>query len=135
MRLKTGVVVGLLSSAPAWPADVKLFSMSITHKAEAGEVLANYKVTYTEIERTETTSLVEIVHTPARYSDQGDFFAAMCGLLRARGERFMLGTLRTVSTEPLRQEVTFVKSGPDTVSEQLRAGIISMQQCGRLPGR
>ena len=68
-------------------------------------------VTFKEIERTPTTSIVEL-SALAGGSVSGPLLIVryMCGLTRARGEQFF--TSRTVSFNPVRMEVTFPKSGP-----------------------
>jgi hypothetical protein len=131
MRVVPSVIIAFLVSTLAGAADTKLFSMSRSSRAETPGILYNYSMTFTEIERAATTSIVEIVYTPPRYSDETDLLAGVCGLLHARGEKFALGTLRTVSKEPLRQEVTFLKSAPQTDAEQLSVGIVSLSSCQR----
>ena len=70
-------------------------------------------LTFKEIERTPTTSIVEL-SALAGGSVSGPMLIVrcMCGLTRARGEQFF--TSRMVSSNPVRMEVTFPKSGPAT---------------------
>jgi hypothetical protein len=137
MKSRTLIAVLAVLAASGVPvatpaADAKLFSMRMGTRSEANpeNPRLNYTVSFTEVERTEATSILEIIYMPARYPDQGDLTRGMCFLLKARGEKFMLATLRLVSQEPLREEVSFVKSAPDGDDTQLlRAGIISLSHC------
>jgi len=104
-------------------------------------------VTFKEIERTPTTSIVEL-SALAGGSVSGPMLIVrcMCGLARARGEQFFslpapeagARAPRTVSLNPVRMEVTFPKSGPASTPADVRDPkpgepiVFSMAQCDLL---
>jgi len=129
MRSSLSAIFAFMVPVLVTAADVELFSTSMHKESAAPGVRLNYSMTFTEIERGEATSIVEIVYTPSRNPDEVDVLRGACGLMKARGEKFMLSTLRVVSREPLREEITFVKSAPEDFWKQMAAGIVSLTEC------
>lgn len=133
LSLALVILIAMLAPLQILAADAKLFSMRIESHTDGAEKPGaptfNYTLQITELERKETTSILEFIYTPARHPDETDLLRGLCGLLKARGEEFLLRKLRLVSKEPLQAEVTFVTSAPVDEMQQLGSGIISLAHC------
>ena len=110
MKITVMAVALTLCSIVAAAQDPSLYQLTV----EVDDVRTRggkQTVTFKEIERTPTKSMVEL-SALAGGSVSGPMLIVrcICGLTRARGEQFF--TSRPVSSNPFRMEVTFPKSGP-----------------------
>lgn len=120
--------IALVVCASAHAADTVLFSMRLK-KSVSETGIQTGTTEFRELERTATTSLLEVAMTPARPSpDLGDLMIGMCGLMKFRGEHYFRWELR--SEEPFRFEVSFPKGAPE--SEQEFVATTSQRQCDLL---
>ena len=104
-------------------AELKLFELTFTGSVE-GKVQSTMH--FKEIERTPTTSIVEMVYTPARPGlDQVQLIQGACLLMKSRSEHFVQA--RVISQDPVRIEVTFPRE--ITESPLGSGGPLSEAQC------
>ena len=82
----------------------------------SGRPLTPSSIAVEEVERTPTTSIIEVSSSTAGSEDLVSRAAlvGMCGLARQRGERYIQA--RQISRQPLTLEVTFPKVGSESSS-------------------
>jgi hypothetical protein len=124
-KLVLSVIIALAHSFAVCAADSPLFRMRSEFRSRG----VDYTLLFSEIERTDTTSVVEVIYSPARSPDHVDLLRGGCGIMKVRGKRFMWATPRPLSREPLRLEFTFLMSAPSEVVDQIKANVISLSQC------
>ena len=133
MKLTVTAIVLTLCSVVAAAQEPSLYQVTV----EVEDVRTGKQaITFKEIERTPTTSMVELsALVGGSVSGPMLIVRFMCGLTRTRGEQFF--TSRPVSSNPVRMEVTFPKSGPAPADladyiKALKPGepiVFSMAQC------
>jgi hypothetical protein len=119
------VAIAVVVPMSAFAAE-PLFGFKITQTSANGN--AHFTLQFKEVERTTSTSIVEMVYTPERNGvDQTQLTYGACLLMKARGEQFV--DVRQVAQSPARFEVTF----PRGVNEQPlgAGGYLSAAQCQR----
>jgi hypothetical protein len=110
--------------------DLPLLELTFAERPVNGPVRSTMH--FKEIERTATTSLVEMIYTPHREApDQVQLIRGVCLLMRPRGEQFVQAVL--ISRDPIRYEVTFPKATAE--SPLGSGGPLSASQCARFMSR
>ena len=133
MRIRAIVIAFLMFSIAVGAEETSLYSITVDDAPTKDGKQAAF--TFIEIERTPTKSVVEpSALVGGSVSGPMLIMKCMCGLTRARGERFF--TSKPLSFNPIRMEVTFPKSGPEpTVSRDMKrddSNIFSLAQCDLL---
>lgn len=128
MKITTVGAALLLCCAIAGAEESGLYQLTINNvPTKDGKQIA---ITFKEIERTPTKSVVEL-SALAGGSVSGPMLMVrcMCGLTRARGEQFF--SSKYLSMKPIRMEVTFPKSAPPGDMRDLKPSevVISLAQC------
>jgi hypothetical protein len=124
------VVALVVFAAAALAGEVPLFEMTVTKSPAGGPVGSTLK--FKEVERTATTSIIEMVYTPSRLGpDLVDLTNGVCFLMKYRGEQFVQTAL--TSQNPLRFEVTFPRLTAE--SPLGSGGPLSLAQCERFISR
>ena len=130
LNLVVGVIATLVHSSTPSAADAPLFELR--SESRTGDRL-NYTFSFREVKRTETSSVVEIVYTTADAQpgapSRDDILRGMCGVLKARGKQFMLSTLLPDLTEPLHQQILFLKAAPGPSLDQRKVNVVSISEC------
>jgi hypothetical protein len=109
MKITTTAIVMLLCSFSASAEEPSLYQTTVEDApSKEGKPVT---FTFKEIERTPTTSTVELsALVGGSVSGPMLMVKCMCGLTRARGEQFF--TAVPLSRDPIRMKVTFPKTGP-----------------------
>lgn len=126
MRRVSRIATAVLVPVAAFAAEPQLFGFRIT-ESSAGKV--DVTLQFKEVERTPTTSIVEMVYTPERIGvDQAQLTYGVCLLMKSRGEQFV--DVKQVALSPARFEVTY----PRGVAERPlgTGGYLSAAQCQRI---
>jgi hypothetical protein len=90
--------------------------------------MTDYVVTFTEINRTAATSLIEMVYAPPRLSpDLGEVTTGMCMFLQARAAPIV--QVAVVSNEPIRFEVSFPPPSTDVTLRRRVPNQFSAPMC------
>lgn len=86
-----------------------------TIAAVSGRPLMPVSITVEEVDRTDTSSIIEVTSSAdVTEALSSSVLAGLCGLARNRGERYIQA--RQISLSPLTLEVTFPKVGSNTAN-------------------
>lgn len=129
MKTKRLVLAVLLIPALVIAADSTFFSYSTPWPLGEGGKWVTMKLE--EVDRTDTTSIVEVSGTARSSDTSGSFLLnGMCGLAKARGQRYFQA--KEIDNNPLTFEITFPKTAPNSASIPLSAitpNVFPVSQC------
>ena len=126
MKATFRLIACLLASSVVLAADGPLFAVTATQSTEGGPVSSTLQ--FKELERTPTTSIVEMSYEPRRsVPDQVELIRCVCLLMKYRDEQFV--SVASIPNERFRFEVTFPKSDP--AAGTLKSWPLSVEQCKR----